>query len=641
MSDMSDTTVFLKPGEHRIYTRRKPRIAIVMGGGRHELPILTAKAMIAAVLKQEVPRGHRAGVPGPVAELLEPIAALPGIRRIVAHRAGRGKRPSSPGGRQTAALSSKASKASKASKRFGDGKTDSDSDGDGTGAALINATEIVQVLLQDGAFDYIWDRIFGPMLRIADRAQSNPQLARFAAPMRDHAAAVRKMRATVGEALPKIMNDLQEKNPDAPAGALLAHAMQGIYEQIARYLNVLQLYTTAIDQYSGGEDAPMLAVLNAYMQSTFVLSVTGDLDSLAAGKAVTQLVPTVNLKVGDVILTGLIGERGGLSTIPATMGPVDCHLLLVPPDMKKCIVAFLALLTHELSHQFTEDVKGFKKEQRQIIVRAIKKALAGGLKLSTPEYLIGKARVDAGQLMVKLFTDWAEETTADLRALLGHGTAFALSALFDFPAFNPQPVREQEQLLHTSGRFSLRKMRDGAAAIEIEGHPNEFLRVYGLAGDTLDLCGLSQSGNYVRVQAAKAIGGLPEFFTLELDDEDEDLVIRLSAADVLAVSKVVTDAIINTKMESLNNGTCKSCDLSLRDIVSWDEKRESKALAIAAALARGESTIPAGIGTIFRPYVVSGAIWYLWNAAMKGSLSRDFMETLRANTFAMMMQCRA
>lgn len=610
--------ILLTPGDHHVFRqRRDPHVAMLKGGGKRELPICSAQELVKVVVSKKVPTGKRASLPRRLAELVGADSA------VDSHFHDRDK----PRARRR-----------KARKPIG---FSAENDGEESGA-LINATGIVQQLLEAGAFDYIWEDIFGAMLRIADRAQSNPALSRFAAPMRDHAAAVRKMRATVSSALPQIMKQLEEKNPNAPHSALLAHAMKGIYEQISEYLRVLDLYTTALDQYSGGEDADALQVINAFMNSTFALSVTGDLDALAAGKSVKQIVPTANLKVGDVILTGFEGQRGGLGTIPATMGPVKCHLLLVPRDMKAAMVAFFTLLTHESSHQFNEDVIGFKKEQREIIKRAIKRALADGLKLSSSHYKIGKASADAGDLLVKLFTDWAEEMTADVRGLLGHGVAYALNSAFAFPAFNPEPVHEQEEKLRTYGRFSLRK-KQGGVVIEFEGHPNDFLRIYGLGGDVLDMLGRKSDGDYIRGEALKTLGGaLPEFFTfVPAGDRQQKLMIQIPAADLLAVSKVVADAIVNTKMKSLNNGECASCDLSLRDIVSWDDKREMKAQKIALSLSRGESEVPAGIGTVFRPYVVSGAIWCLWAAARTGPVSKEFMESLQANTFAMMMQCQA
>lgn len=607
--------IFLTPGDHKVFRRREPKVAIVKGGGKHELPIPSADAMVKTVLSKKVKGTGGVRLPKQLADLIDVKQ-----RALLSHTGS--DRP----------VSRARSRRSRKSIRAPDLETEA--------SALINAAEIVQALLEDGAFDYIWDQIFGSMLRIADRARTNPDLAKLAAPMADHAAAVRKMRSTVGEALPKIMKELQEKNPGVPTSVLLSHAMQGIHEQIGEYLQVLELYTTALDQYSSGEDSAELKVINAFMESTFGLSVTGDLDALAAGGSVKQIVPTENLKVGAVVLTGFLGERGGLATIPAALGAVNCNLLLVPRDMKNAMVAFFTLLTHESSHQFNDDLIGFKKEQREIIKRAIKKALSGGLQLSSSQYLIGKSAVDAGGLMVKLFTDWAEEMTADIRGLLGHGVAYALNSLFAFPAFNPEPVRQQDEMLRSYGRFSLRKMQ-GGAAIEFEPHPTDLARIYGLCADVLDLLGRNSDGDFVRAQALKAIGGrLPEFFSFVLDGK-EKLVLKIPAADVLAVSKVVADAIINTKMKALNNGECSDCDLCLRDIVSWDDKRENKALSIATALAKGQNTVPANIGTVFRPYVVSGAIRCLWNEAEKRPVSRAFMTSLQMDTFSMMMECRA
>lgn len=606
----------LAPGKHKVYGRRSG-LALVKGGGKRQPDLGTASDLAKTVLKKTKGRSRkREPLPEPIAEIIEGFRLTDRSPQPAKSRRRRQSSAAQPPARRRLAAP-------------GGEQLD----------PLTHACEVVQSLLEDGAYDGIWDRIFGSMLRIADQAQSNPQLAKFKRPMADHAAAVRKVRATVSEALPQIIDELQSEHPDAPHVQLLSQAVQGIYEQIAPYLQLLELYTTALSQYAGGEDAEALKVINAFMESTFVLSLTGDLDAVAEGKPVKQIIPTQNIKVGDLILTGFMGERGGLGTIP--LGPVNCHLLLVPPDMKRAMAAFMTPLTHEGGHQFNADVEGFQKEQRQIVEKAVRKAFSDGLVLSVSQYKLGKAVLPADDLMVKLFTDWAEEITGDLRALLGHGVAFGLNSLFAFPAMSSTPARLQRQKLRSHTSFSLVKTRTGTK-LEFEAHPIDIVRSFGVHADALELLSLTDNADYIRQQSLLAVGGrLPESVFFELDGEGQDLTIEMPMSDVLAVSKVVTDAIMHTPMKSLNNGQCDTCDLSLRSIVSWDGKREAKALDIGRAFAQGHAVVPANIGTVFRPYVVSGAVHYLWETAQKGLLSKAVMVQLWSNMTAMLMQCRA
>lgn len=470
--------------------------------------------------------------------------------------------------------------------------------------ALVNGAEAIQKRMVSRQFDDVFEQLFGDLEEDAEWAVKNMPAA-LNQSFVDHQRQIVNIRTQVENGLPKLIAALARKNPGAPPAAIIEHAMKMLAEQLGPVLSVLQVYSAAIKQYRSGRHAAKLRALNLYMGSCYSLWLAGDPE--ARNPSAPQQIPTSSLQVGQKLLSMIGGP--GLGTIPGAKGPVGLSLLMYPIDMVDWISLSLTLNAHEGGHQIFADIKGFEDEMQKIVEDAVAAANStGALQFTSARSAVGRMAVSTRELIVKMITDCIGEIEADVAGVLVNGPAFLYGMLLSFPAMliRDGRVRDAKQLLRTGSVYMLEEQPDGSKALEFEPHPPDYIRAYMVAAMVEEI-GYKSEADLLRRLADQMVGKVPDALTWKDAAGESRTVISIKVADIKAVVPVVAKALLRTKLKSLGRK-------SLTDLVLWGAKQQTKALAIKDALLRGESTLPANIGTIYPTLIGSGAALAYWEA---------------------------
>lgn len=457
-----------------------------------------------------------------------------------------------------------------------------------------------------------------------------------------------------------LVRELAKRNPDAPQGLLIKHAIELLREQLAGFLFISGVYTDSFAQYRDGVYASELKAINFFYEQMAALFKRIDPDSPSK---LPEGLENIKYQVGDVYLARFTAMS--LATIPGSRGPIGIHALQMPFDFLDVMAIMLPLLAHEFRHNLFDDTVGLADESRMGLKRAILDAhKAKSLKFKSDEMLLGSQKVKTVDLMVKLMVDSIGEIDADIAGgVLFSGTAYLYNMMLSFPAMlvRGTPLEKAKKLLRTESSFRLIPQEDGSKALVFEPHPPDYIRAYIVAAG-LEEIGFKAEADECRRLADFAVGSpLPTHITWELEEEPAEgadqhegegegfghrhaesdsaekkaakkpsMVIAFPVEDIKAVAPVVAKFIIRHVFKSLGGR-------STAEMVDWNAARENKVKKLAAVLVAGKSDIPDDIGSVYATYVGSAATLAYWMILHSGA-EVDPAETARAvNSNAMEM----
>lgn len=499
-------------------------------------------------------------------------------------------------------------------------------------AAIVAGADHIQSLIADRQFEALFEARFGGIETIVRRAKGymEPKYLPSLESLDDHCG---KLRKSYGDALPKLIEEIGKRNPDAPLMAVIQKAIELLDEELMQILMVLKAYANAFDQYQDSRYARQLRAINFYMEQAFFLFQTGDLESIGSGEAVKPQLEMSAFQVGDVLLAGF-GPMP-LGTIPGSKGPVGVHLLMVPYDMLDWAPAVgLPLLDHESRHQVLHDVKGLEDQVKALPGKALRaESAARRLVLTADFYQLGRGKVKALDLLIKLMEDSIGEIDADINGgVCKDGEAYLYAMLLSFPAMliREGRVKDAKSLLRTSSVYVLGELPNGDKALAFEPHPPDWIRAY-ITAAALDEIGATAAASKLRKLADEMVGKVPTHITWEDGEEKSATVIAIPAADIKAAAPIVARAIIREALPALGGK-------SNGDLVMWNAKRQAKVELLVELLLAGKHDVPTDKGHFFASYVgAAGALAY-WRMLTSDQDPGEAMTQLNENVLLMLEQ---
>jgi hypothetical protein len=480
------------------------------------------------------------------------------------------------------------------------------------GQVLLKAADGMQALMMARMFDGILDQCFGDITSVvawgvinmpAKKQKATQSLSRNLA----------KLRLSYKESLEKLTKKLAQKNPKAPLMMVVAKAAELLDQELGPIMFMFQIYSESIKQLRDGRFVTELDAVEVFFEQTFQLYFTGELECAPDGKPNAVQLPSSTYSVGDVFMPRVTAS--GLATVPGAKGPVGANALQLPFEMLDILMLVLPLLGHEARHNVFHDVTGLEDEMLEVVEKAIRVGhTAGIIPFEKEEMQLGEQTVPTIEMIVKLFCEWLGEIDADVvGGVLFSGIAFGDNMVISFPAMMVRDARVSTKVkfIRTNGHFSVVPQPDGNAAVAFEVHPVDYIRIYIVAA-ALEEIGFAEAAKKLREEADFAAGDeLPKEIVFKDGDEQTDLVIKFSTADLLAVAPVIVKAIIRSPLTSQLG---KSCG----DLVMWNSKRQAKVDALAQDLAKGISVVRTDIGSIFATYVGAAASQAYLNLIREG-----------------------
>lgn len=477
-------------------------------------------------------------------------------------------------------------------------------------SAMVSSASAYQKDMMSRQFEWLVDKIMDNRDSVARQALLMVP-AETRKGVADHVGNLEQLRAQLSQQLPQAIIALAKANPGAPSEAILMEVLKAVQKEIGGFLAISDLLNTAFLQWNDPTMQAELRAMTYLMKEQFRLFITGSMDSQDAGAKTAPGIPTTTFTVRDAILCAFVGR--GLATIPGN-GPIGLHTLLSPADMRGFWSTTATLLNHEGVHQVIPDVPGLLEEMQRAVQNALLKAFRSGeLKLTTETVQIGRFKNKTIDLLVKIYTDWINETVADVfGGVLNAGPAFGMNFLQTFPALGIRKsrVEDADQLLRTSSVFSINVGPSGEKELEVEEHPIDYVRAH-LNAAAYEEIGFGEFGKRVRKIADSAVGKVPEFCTWDSSNEKSDTSFKVATADLLAACPIVVKTLIRTKFVAANN-------LSIGSIVMWNERRQKKVDAIEKLLRAGKSDLPTDLGDLYANYIFAAAAQATWNVAAEG-----------------------
>lgn len=470
------------------------------------------------------------------------------------------------------------------------------------GKVLLGVADLMQKAMMSRQFDGLYEARFGRLVTAVEWALGNME-AEYQPAFQSLNAQLEKLIESYKQALPQLIAELAKRNPGAPLMAVVQKAIELLDEELAQILYVLRVYTDCVEQRRDGKFARQLNSCAFFFKCVHQLYWTGDLENALKGKATSPIKGGAE-QVGAVFLARVTAS--GLATIPGSRGPIGAHALQVPYEMLDFLVINFPLFCHESRHNVFHDVVGLEAQATKAMQKDILSAVKSGLvKLSVSTITVGKQKIPADQMLVKIITDWLGEIDADGIAVLFTGESFGDSMISSFPAMmiRDAAVSTKTNLLRTSSHFDLVKQKGGGVALQFEPHPVDYVRVYFVAALFREI-GFDKAAERLEKLADFAVGDeIPANIKFEHSDEEGkvDLTIEVPTKDFLALAPVVMKSLIRSKHEALGGN-------SNADLVMWTQKRQDKVVLLKDLLKQGKSDVPTDKGHIHVTYVAAAAI---------------------------------
>ena len=502
------------------------------------------------------------------------------------------------------------------------------------GKVLLAVADMMQKDMMARQFDGLYEARFGRLVTAVEWALANME-AEYQPAFQSLNAQLEKLIESYKAALPQLIAELSKRNPGAPLMAVVQKAIELLDEELAQILYVLRVYTDCVEQRRDGKFARQLNSCAFFFKCVHQLYWTGDLENALKGKATSPIKGGAE-QVGAVFLARVTAS--GLATIPGSRGPIGAHALQVPYEMLDFLVINFPLFCHESRHNVYHDVVGLEEQATKAMQKDILAAIKSGLvKLSVSTITVGKQKLPADQMFVKIITDWLGEIDADGIAVLFTGESFGDSMISSFPAMmiRDAAVSTKSNLLRTSSHFDLVKTKSGVA-LQFAPHPVDYVRVYFVAA-LFDEIGFPEAATRLRKLADFAVGDeIPENVTFEHSDEEGkvDLTIEVPTKDFLALAPVVMKSLIRTKHEALGGN-------SNADLVMWTAKRQEKVILLKETLKAGKNDVPTDKGDIHVTYVAAAAISAVFDLVREGKANDDTLKHVSENAMVMLETLKA
>lgn len=504
------------------------------------------------------------------------------------------------------------------------------------GKVLLGVADMMQKSMMARQFDGLYEARFGRLVTAVEWALGKGNMEEEYQPaFQSLNAQLEKLIESYKAALPQLIAELSKRNPGAPLMAVVQKAIELLDEELAQILYVLRVYTDCVEQRRDGKFARQLNSCAFFFKCVHQLYWTGDLESALKGKATSPIKGGAE-QVGAVFLARVTAS--GLATIPGSRGPIGAHALQVPYEMLDFLVINFPLFCHESRHNVYHDVVGLEQQATKAMQKDILASIKSGLvKLSVSTITVGKQKIPADQMFVKIITDWLGEIDADGIAVLFTGESFGDSMISSFPAMmiRDAAVSTKTNLLRTSSHFDLVKTKSGVA-LQFEPHPVDYVRVYFVAA-LFDEIGFPEAATRLRRLADFAVGDeIPENITFEHSDEEGkvDLTIEIPTKDFLALAPVVMKSLIRTKHEALGGN-------SNADLVMWTAKRQEKVVLLKDTLKAGKNDVPDDKGDIHVTYVAAAAISAVFDLVREGKADDDTLKQVSENAMVMLETLKA
>lgn len=503
------------------------------------------------------------------------------------------------------------------------------------GKVLLAVADMMQKDMMARQFDGLYEARFGRLVTAVEWALGNME-AEYQPAFQSLNAQLEKLIESYKQALPQLIGELAKRNPGAPLMAVVQKAIELLDEELAQILYVLRVYTDCVEQRRDGKFARQLNSCAFFFKCVHQLYWTGDLENALKGKATSPIKGGAE-QVGAVFLARVTAS--GLATIPGSRGPIGAHALQVPYEMLDFLVINFPLFCHESRHNVFHDVVGLEAQATKAMQKDILAAIKSGLvKLSVSTITIGKQKIPADQMFVKIITDWLGEIDADGIAVLFTGESFGDSMISSFPAMmiRDAAVSTKTNLLRTKSHFDLVKQKGGGVALQFEPHPVDYVRVYFVAALFREI-GFDKAAERLEKLADFAVGDeIPKNITFEHVDEEGkvDLTIEIPTADFLALAPVVMKSLIRSKHEALGGN-------SNADLVMWTQKRQDKVNLLKDTLKEGKSDVPTDKGDIHVTYVAAAAISAVFDLAREGKANDDTLKQVSEHAMVMLETLKA
>lgn len=499
-------------------------------------------------------------------------------------------------------------------------------------------------------------------------------------------AQLKSAEQQVVAALPKVMTELQKRYPEASTGQLYQGALQLIGNELSPILSTVQMWTTGFRQSLDPKLKDTLVLVRAMIESNLFLSLTGNLrlDQIDSKGDIHQVVPTINVSVGDVVLPLLVGAfDSGPAVIPmhdGALGPRGGHLAFIPWNLIELLPLINPIYMHETGHLLQSVIVDFMQTYTKLIASTIAAGVQNKtLTFDEPFVMLGSQKVPADKFWTMVFMGQLGELDADNWGMRTSGPgAFAKCFINYVGAMTEVAVGNMDKVDHVlrmGSSYKVVQSQDGKVSIQLEPHPQDGPRIGSWQAAIASEMGYPVDAKYARDYAASEsgkdatritwVGELPEgakgedeggdsFLSLKRirsliasalkmlarksDDDTQDAgqkqpklpTISASVADYDKVAKLVAAAFFNTKTACLDG-------LSLKELVCLTpQMQKDKVDPVKDLLKKGVSKIPSDGRHYFFHTIGSASVLALYELVEEGVDAKEARERVVAAAMGMM-----
>jgi hypothetical protein len=525
------------------------------------------------------------------------------------------------------------------------------------------AHDLADVMIED-LFEQPVYAFFAPDFKtlIEDKPLLSREYWEIADSLKDQ---LQSAQAQVIQALPQVMSGLQERYPDASTGQLYQGALQLIGNELSQILSTVQLWTTGFRQALDPKLKDTLALVRAMIESNLFLSLTGNLrlDQIETKGDIKQLIPTINVSVGDVVLPLLIGAfDSGPAVIPmidGALGPRGGHLAFIPWNLTKVLPLINSIYMHETGHLLQGVIVDFIEAYSKLIADTIGNSVrSGALVFDEPFVMIGKQKVPAAKFWTMVFMGQLPELDADNWGMRTSGPgAFERCFINYVGAMTEVAVGSMDKVDHVlrmGSSYTVVETKAGKTTIQLEPHPQDGPRIGSWQAAIASLMGYPAESKYAVDYAASESGSnatritwegeMPQGSEEQLEDDSPSTgpttgptqpqlpTISASVADYDKVAKLIAEAFFNSKTACLNG-------MSLKELVCLTPQMDQeKVVPIKNLLKKGVATLPTDSRHYFFHTVGSASMLALFDLVNEGVSAKEARERVVAAAMGMMLE---